>query len=87
MKFGPDGKDLVDIFVGDKGPSSNRTVLIYIPGGGGNKIEQQSPESNAFYDNIGRFMERAQRSINGSGAFFSADVFGYAGRVAARYTF
>ena len=31
-----------------------------------------------LYDNIGRFMERAQRSINGSGAFFSADVFGYA---------
>ncbi len=31
-----------------------------------------------LYENIGRFMERAQRAINGSGAFFSADVFGYA---------
>src|SRR5205085_4766791 len=32
----------------------------------------------AMYDNIGSFMDRAKRSINGSGAFFSADVFGYA---------
>jgi triacylglycerol lipase len=30
-------------------------VLIYVPGGGGNKIEQQVRESNAFYDNIGRW--------------------------------
>jgi len=31
-----------------------------------------------LYENIGRFMERAHRKINGAGAFFSADVFGYA---------
>jgi Carboxylesterase family len=29
--------------------------LIYVPGGGGNKIEQQDREGNAFYDNIGRW--------------------------------
>ena len=53
-KFGPNGKDVVDIFYGDQGPA-NRPVFIYVPGGGGNKIEQQDREANAFYDNIGRW--------------------------------
>jgi hypothetical protein len=52
--FGPNPKDVVDIFYADKGPAS-RPVLMYIPGGGGNKIEQQDREANAFYDNIGRW--------------------------------
>ena len=52
--FGPDAKDVVDIFYGDKGAKS-RPVFIYVPGGGGNKIEQQDREANAFYDNIGRW--------------------------------
>jgi hypothetical protein len=54
QSFGPNTKDVLDIFVGGKG-GENREVLIYIPGGGGNKIEQQVRESNAFYDNIGRW--------------------------------
>ena len=58
-KFGPDAKDLVDIFYSDnvakKGDPKNRPVFIYVPGGGGNKIEQQDREANAFYDNIGRW--------------------------------
>ena len=53
-KFGPDAKDLVDIFYGDKG-AARRPVFIYVPGGAGNKIEQQDREANAFYDNIGRW--------------------------------
>ena len=53
-KFGPNAKDLVDIFYGDKG-AARRPVFIYVPGGGGNKIEQQDREANAFYDNIGRW--------------------------------
>ena len=53
-KFGPNAKDVVDVFYGDKGPE-NRPVLIYVPGGGGNKIEQQDREANAFYDNWGRW--------------------------------
>ena len=52
--FGPDAKDLVDIFTGDKG-AARRPVFIYVPGGAGNKIEQQDREANAFYDNIGRW--------------------------------
>lgn len=52
--FGPHAKDLIDIFSPEK-PDTNRTVLIYVPGGGGNKIEQQAKEANAFYDNIGRW--------------------------------
>jgi hypothetical protein len=54
VSFGPNPKDLVDIFSPEKG-SGNRTVLIYVPGGQGNKIEQQAREGNAFYDNIGRW--------------------------------
>jgi hypothetical protein len=54
VSFGPHPKDLVDIFTADQG-GGNRTVLIYVPGGGGNKTEQQAPEANAFYDNIGRW--------------------------------
>jgi BD-FAE protein len=44
----------VDIFTSDKG-GSNRPVLIFVPGGAGNKIELQVQEANAFYDNIGRW--------------------------------
>jgi Carboxylesterase family len=54
QSFGPNPRDVVDIFTADKGPAS-RTVLIYVPGGVGNKIELQDKEANAFYDNIGRW--------------------------------
>ena len=54
QQFGPNAKDLVDVFTAEKG-GDNRTVLIYVPGGAGNKIEQQAREANAFYDNIGRW--------------------------------
>jgi hypothetical protein len=54
QSFGPNPRDVVDIFSADKGPAS-RAVLIYVPGGVGNKIELQDREANAFYDNIGRW--------------------------------
>ncbi len=54
VSFGPNTKDVVDIFTADKGGGS-RPVLMYIPGGAGNKIEQQDREANAFYDNIMRW--------------------------------
>ena len=54
VSFGPNPKDVVDIFTADKG-GKNRPVLMYIPGGAGNKIEQQDREANAFYDNIMRW--------------------------------
>jgi len=54
VSFGPNAKDVVDIFSADKGGKS-RPVLMYIPGGAGNKIEQQDREANAFYDNIMRW--------------------------------
>jgi len=54
VSFGPNPKDLIDIFSADKG-GENRTVLMYIPGGAGNKIEQQNREANAFMDNLGRW--------------------------------
>jgi hypothetical protein len=54
VSFGPNPKDVLDIFTADKGRES-RPVLMYIPGGAGNKIEQQNREANAFYDNIMRW--------------------------------
>ncbi len=54
LSFGPDPKDVVDIFHADQGPAS-RTVLIYIAGGPGNKIEIQNKEANAFNDNVVRW--------------------------------
>jgi triacylglycerol lipase len=54
QSFGPDPKDVVDVFTAMSG-AKNRTVLVYVPGGAGNKIEIQDKSANAFYDNIGRF--------------------------------
>jgi hypothetical protein len=54
VSYGPQPKDLIDIFVPDKG-KDNRTVFIFVPGGAGNKIEQQSVEANMFYDNVGKW--------------------------------
>jgi hypothetical protein len=54
QSFGPNPKDVLDIFAADGG-GGNRPVFIYVAGGAGNKIEQQVREGNAFYDNIGRW--------------------------------
>src|SRR5262249_50557120 len=54
VSFGSNPKDVVDIFSADKGRGS-RPVFIFVPGGQGNKTEQQVREANAFYDNIGRW--------------------------------
>jgi Carboxylesterase family len=54
VSFGPNRLDLADIFSATGG-AGNRPVLIYVAGGGGNKIEQQNREANAFYDNVGRW--------------------------------
>src|SRR2546421_6427627 len=43
VSFGSNPKDLVDIFSAEKGGGS-RPVLMYVPGGQGNKIEQQVRE-------------------------------------------
>src|SRR5579863_514168 len=54
VSFGPHPKDLIDIFTADTGGAS-RPVLMYLPGGAGNKIEQQDREANAFMDNVARW--------------------------------
>src|ERR1700680_3748183 len=54
VSFGPHPKDLIDIFTADKG-GANRTVLMCLPGGAGNKTEQQNREANAFMDNVARW--------------------------------
>ena len=50
VSFGPDARNVVDIFSPEKG-GGKRPVLIYVAGGAGNKIEQV-PNGDAFYDNI-----------------------------------
>ena len=50
IKYESDARTVLDVFSGEKGGGS-RTVLIYVSGGAGNKIEPV-PDGDAFYDNI-----------------------------------
>jgi len=50
IAFGPDPKNVVDIFAAKQGGKS-RPVLIYVSGGAGNK-QQGGPDGDPFYDNI-----------------------------------
>ncbi|MGH9592613.1 MAG: alpha/beta hydrolase [Bryobacteraceae bacterium] len=50
VSFGPDPKDVLDVFAPEKGGGS-RPVLIYVSGGAGDK-QQSGPNGDAFYDNI-----------------------------------
>jgi acetyl esterase/lipase len=50
QKFGPNAQDVADVFSAEKG-GGNRTVLIYVPGGAGNKL-QGGPNGDVFYDNV-----------------------------------
>jgi Carboxylesterase family len=50
ISFGPDPKDVLDLFSAEKGAKS-RPVLIYISGGAGNK-QQGGPNGDVFYDNV-----------------------------------
>ncbi len=51
VSFGPDPKNVLDVFSGDKADAA-RPVLIYAPGGAGNK-QQGGKYGDVFYDNIG----------------------------------
>ena len=50
IKYESDARTVLDVFSGEKGGGS-RTVLIYVSGGAGNKIEPV-PDGDAFYDNL-----------------------------------
>jgi hypothetical protein len=50
ISFGPDPKNVLDVFAAEKGGGS-RPVLIYVSGGAGNKL-QGGPNGDVFYDNI-----------------------------------
>jgi triacylglycerol lipase len=50
ISFGPDPKNVLDVFSPKKG-SGLRPVLIYVSGGAGNK-QQGGPNGDVFYDNI-----------------------------------
>jgi hypothetical protein len=50
VSFGPDPKNILDVFSAEKGGSS-RPVLIYVSGGPGNK-QQGGPNGDVFYDNV-----------------------------------
>lgn len=51
LSFGPNAQDVADVFSPQKG-GGNRTVLIYVPGGAGNKL-QGGANGDVFYDNVG----------------------------------
>jgi triacylglycerol lipase len=50
ISFGPDPKNVLDVFAPEKG-GGKRAVLIYVSGGAGNKL-QGGPDGDVFYDNI-----------------------------------
>jgi hypothetical protein len=50
ISFGPDPKNVLDVFAPEKGGGS-RPVLIYVSGGAGNK-QQGGPNGDVFYDNV-----------------------------------
>ena len=50
LSFGPDPKNVLDVFASEKGGNS-RPVLIYVSGGAGNK-RQGGPNGDVFYDNV-----------------------------------
>jgi hypothetical protein len=50
ISFGPDPKNVIDVFAPEQGGGS-LPVLIYVPGGAGNK-RGGSPDNEVFYDNI-----------------------------------
>jgi acetyl esterase/lipase len=50
QSYGPDARNILDVFEPEAGKGP-RPVLIYVAGGGGNKIEA-IPSGDAFYDNI-----------------------------------
>jgi Carboxylesterase family len=50
LSFGPDPKNVLDVFAPEKGGGS-RPVLLYVSGGAGNK-QQGGPNGDVFYDNI-----------------------------------
>jgi hypothetical protein len=50
ISFGPDPKNILDVFAQEKGGGS-RPVLIYVSGGAGNK-QQGGPNGDVFYDNV-----------------------------------
>ena len=50
VSFGPDPKNVVDVFAPEPG-SGSRPVLVYVPGGPGNRRSTGS-DDGVFYDNI-----------------------------------
>ena len=50
ISFGPDAKNVLDVFSPEKNGDS-LPVLIYVSGGAGNK-QQGGPNGDVFYDNI-----------------------------------
>jgi hypothetical protein len=50
IHYGPDAREIMDVFSPEQG-GGKRTVLIYVSGGAGNKIEPVA-DGEAFYDNI-----------------------------------
>jgi hypothetical protein len=50
ISFGPDPKNVLDVFSPEKG-GDGRPVLIYVSGGAGNK-QQGGPNGDVFYDNV-----------------------------------
>lgn len=51
VAYGPTPRNLLDVFRPADSQGQKRTVMIYVPGGRGDKMEQV-PNGEAFYDNV-----------------------------------
>jgi acetyl esterase/lipase len=59
LKYGPDERHALDVFVSEQAASTPRPVLVFVHGDaftGGNK---RGPDNSPFYDNIGLFAARS----------------------------
>jgi triacylglycerol lipase len=58
IKYGPDERHALDVFVTDPGGAAPRPVLMFVHGGGFTAGNKRGPDNSPFYDNIGLFAAR-----------------------------
>ena len=58
LKYGPDDRQALDVFVSEQAAPSPRPVLIFVHGGGYTAGNKRGPDNSPFYDNVALFAAR-----------------------------
>ena len=58
LKYGPDDRHALDVFVSEQAASVPRPVLVFVHGGAFTGGNRRGPDNSPFYDNIGLFAAR-----------------------------